>query len=101
MKTDKYVVAVIGFSRVEDALAAIRTFMEEEKVWLFTIAGTSGGMGKEIAETLGAPYLYVNELWQLERECNYLIADIRSDNQAIKNWVMKMKAAGKHGRVIR
>lgn len=101
MSNLKYIITIIGFNNVKEAITATEAFMKEEGIWLFTIVGSSDGIAKEVAASIGAPFQYVQELWQLERECNYIIADVRNNNQNVKNFVMKMKAAGKHGRVVR
>lgn len=97
---NKYIVAVVGFNSIDKVLPVINQMMEKEGIWLFTIAGSGTGIAKDVANKLGCPFQYCQNLKELEYQCNYLIADI-SAGQNVKNFVLKMKAAGKHGIVVR
>lgn len=96
----KHIVAIVGFQSIDKAISAINDMMNDEGIWLFTIVGSGDGVAKEAAEKLGCPFQYCKSLKELEYQCNYIIADV-SAGQDIKNFVMRMKANGKHGRVIR
>lgn len=101
MNTSKYIVAIVGFTDADKALSAVDEMMKDEGIWLFTVIGTEkNSVAKEVAEKLGCSYQYCKSLKELEYQCNYIIADV-SAGQEIKNFVMHMKAAGKHGRVTK
>ena len=96
----KYVVAIVGFAEKEKAVAAIEEFMKEQRLWLFTVAGSGDGISKEVADYFGAPFQWCKSLKELEYTSNYLVADV-SGGQEVKNFVLKWKASGKHGKVVK
>lgn len=96
---NKYIVAVVGFKDTEKTVSALNKMIEKEGIWLFTIVGSGEGVAKDAADKMGCPFQYCKSLKELEWQSNYIVADI-SAGQEVKNFVLKMKAAGKHGIVM-
>lgn len=111
-------VIILGFTDYDKLNNTIMRLIEEKQFFLFTIlCGGTGisynetgsrikSLGEQWAERNGLPmeFLYAENaerlLDRIAQTADYVIADLRGDNQWVKRLVMKMKSLGKHGTVI-
>jgi hypothetical protein len=107
-------VLIIGFEDYDLMRAEIRKFMQKQDIAVFTvICGSNrprmlpiGSLAETWAVEVGAPLVYIfdedNEklMNKLVKETDFIIAYYNGNN-FISRLIMKIKAAGKHGQIVR
>lgn len=105
-------ILVVGNFTDDELNNVMEQFIKNNDCYLFTIV--RGGLGDARhkppiaawAERNGCPQMWVTAdtldllLWKLEREVDYVIAKRDVLSQGWKNFVMKLKVAGKHGWLV-
>lgn len=108
-------VLILGFESVNAVDAAMQKLIEESQCFIFTVV--CGGldknnmtisMGEQWARNNGAPieYLFAENpeklIDLLAWKCDYIVIKLKDDSPRWhKNLLMKMRAAGKHGTIVR
>lgn len=105
-------VLVLGKFEDDEMTNVMEQFIKNNDCYLFTII--RGGLGvtrdkpsiAAWAERNGCPQMWVTAdtldllLWKLTKEVDYVIAKREGLPQGWKNFIMKLKAEGKHGWLI-
>lgn len=105
-------IVILGFSDYDKLNNTMMKLINENQYFLFTVvcggqfpAGPS--LAEQWAKNNGAPveYCYNENIEQLiniiATTADYIVADLENGPPHLKRIVMKMKALGKHGMVIR
>lgn len=108
-------VLILGFDDYQELDRTMNKLIEENQCYLFNVicGGVSSvqrqiSLSEQWARKNGAPVLYYyyedfnKLLYFLEKDADYLVLKISESTPAWqKNLMMKFKAAGKHGTVVR
>lgn len=102
-------ILILGFTDLEELSATMEEAMQELGTYLLTVVGpmtAAKTTAKRWAEMNGAPYEGFkcgdasSMAASMLASADYLVAKI-GGNQNVKNFIMKWKSAGKHGKVVR
>lgn len=99
-------VLILGFDDYAELDATMQKLIEESQCYLFYVLTSGGdGVSSQWAEKNGAPLYFLKQdatLDYIAWATDYIVLKLGPQTpQWHKNLMMKLKAAGKHGTVIR
>lgn len=108
-------ILIVGFNNYAEMDRAMNEMIAETGQFLFNVL--CGGMdmshpqqslASQWAKKNGAPIVYYYEstmdklLWKLGKDVDYIVMKVDDNTpQVWKNFLMKMKSEGKHGKIIK
>lgn len=100
-------VLILGFDNIAEVDKVMMELVEETQHYLFYVLTLrSDSVASQWAEMRGAPLYYIDSskatVDYLVWAADFLVVKLDDNSpQLYKNLLMKMKAAGKHGRAVR
>lgn len=98
-------VLILGFSSLQEIDSVMEKLIAETGCFLFSVVcGSRYCTTYDWAISRGAPVIFCQHGQPLDlvREADYIVAKINDETpQWVKNLVMRFKAEGKHGTVVR